>query len=178
MIQKRFRYVFVDEMQDMAGPQVDILNQLFHKKVVCRHVFQRIGDKNQAIYSGEIYLDEKWIDFGRPKTIRKSVRLSANIARRVEKLALEPCTIEGANKGSNEANIGTHIIVFDDASILHVIPRFCDLISRLKEDGLISNQERIFKAVGWIKEKDVPNRLGISHYFPGFDPPTAGIFQR
>lgn len=52
ILQKRFQYVFVDEMQDMEQYQVDILEKLFYKKFVLNHCFQRIWDKNQAIYSG------------------------------------------------------------------------------------------------------------------------------
>lgn len=52
ILQKRFQYVFVDEMQDMEQHQVDILEKLFYKKFAFNHCFQRIWDKNQAIYSG------------------------------------------------------------------------------------------------------------------------------
>ena len=50
ILQKGFQYVFVDEMQDMEQYQVDILEKLFYKKLVLNHCFQRIWDKNQAIY--------------------------------------------------------------------------------------------------------------------------------
>ena len=52
ILQKRFQYVFVDEMQDMEQHQVDILEKLFYTNEHENYCFQRIWDKNQAIYSG------------------------------------------------------------------------------------------------------------------------------
>lgn len=61
ILQKRFNFVFVDEMQDMEKHQVDILEKIFYKKHVFKHCFQRIGDKNQAIYNWwEIKVDSEW----------------------------------------------------------------------------------------------------------------------
>lgn len=52
ILQKRFQYVFIDEMQDMEQHQVDILEKLFYTNNHNEYCFQRIWDKNQAIYSG------------------------------------------------------------------------------------------------------------------------------
>lgn len=61
ILQKRFQFVFVDEMQDMEKHQIDILENIFYKKHVFKHSFQRIGDRNQAIYNWwDIKIDSEW----------------------------------------------------------------------------------------------------------------------
>lgn len=61
ILQKRFNFVFVDEMQDMEQHQVDILEKIFYKKHILNHCFQRIGDKNQAIYNWwEVKVASEW----------------------------------------------------------------------------------------------------------------------
>jgi len=61
ILQKRFQFVFVDEMQDMEQHQVDILEKIFYNEDDDKYCFQRIGDKNQAIYNWwEIKVDSEW----------------------------------------------------------------------------------------------------------------------
>ena len=50
-LQQRFRYVFVDEMQDMDKHQYDILEKVFYDDGNSPSIYQRIGDKNQSIFS-------------------------------------------------------------------------------------------------------------------------------
>ena len=56
ILQKRFKYVFVDEMQDMEIHQYKLLESIFYDEGNCTSVFQRIGDKNQAIFDGSAQL--------------------------------------------------------------------------------------------------------------------------
>lgn len=49
ILQKRFPFVVVDEMQDMNRTQIDLLEDIFFK-ADSTNCFQRIGDMNQAIY--------------------------------------------------------------------------------------------------------------------------------
>jgi len=46
LLQSRFRYVFVDEMQDMDKHQCEILENIFYDKGNSKSIYQRIGDKN------------------------------------------------------------------------------------------------------------------------------------
>lgn len=46
ILRKRFKYVFIDETQDLQEHQLEIMDQLFCDDSVC---FQRIGDVNQSI---------------------------------------------------------------------------------------------------------------------------------
>lgn len=61
ILQNRFQFVFVDEMQDMEKHQVDILEKIFYKQDDDKYCFQRIGDKNQAIYNlWDVKIDSEW----------------------------------------------------------------------------------------------------------------------
>lgn len=61
ILQKRFHFVFVDEMQDMEKHQVDILEKIFYDEDNDKYCFQRIGDKNQAIYNWwDVKIDSEW----------------------------------------------------------------------------------------------------------------------
>ncbi len=49
ILQNRFRFVFVDEAQDLNSIQLDIIDKIFNAGKSSTKV-QRIGDKNQSIY--------------------------------------------------------------------------------------------------------------------------------
>ena len=51
IIQNRFKFVFVDEMQDMTSIQKWILDKIFLEKYVLNHCYQKIWDTNQAIFT-------------------------------------------------------------------------------------------------------------------------------
>ncbi len=51
ILQKRFSFVFVDEMQDMDTDQYNLLEKVFYDEGNSVSKIQRIGDKNQAIYN-------------------------------------------------------------------------------------------------------------------------------
>ena len=77
IIQQRFSYVFVDEMQDMEAHQYDLLEKLFYDDGNSTSVFQRIGDKNQSIYSSvKSYCI--WKDRQEVLSLTKSYRLRAS----------------------------------------------------------------------------------------------------
>ena len=85
LIQNRFKFVFVDEMQDMRAHQVEILEKVFYKKHISKHCFQRIWDRNQAIYSWEVKLEDEWKWWHR-KTLRiiwthRLTQLVANVVK-------------------------------------------------------------------------------------------------
>jgi superfamily I DNA/RNA helicase len=61
IIQKRFPFVFVDEMQDMDTHQYNLLEKIFYDEGNSVSIFQRIGDKNQAIYNS-VKATDVWID--------------------------------------------------------------------------------------------------------------------
>ena len=50
ILQKRFKYVFIDEMQDLEKLQIDLIDNIFYSES-SQTVIQRIGDINQSIYN-------------------------------------------------------------------------------------------------------------------------------
>ena len=146
ILQKRFSFVFVDEMQDMETHQYNLLEKVFYDDGNSISKIQRIGDKNQAIYNS-VKADDIWVD--RPEVLRLngSQRLSKHIANVVKKFALysdETFDIVG----KNECEIKPHILVFENGTIENIIPFFAQIV---KENGF-ENSEKPIKVVCWNTE--------------------------
>jgi hypothetical protein len=165
---KRFQFVFVDEMQDMDKHQHDFLEKLFFDNGNVESVFQRIGDRNQAIFDGEVRLENIWQNRTNSLKLNGSNRLTSKNAEAVKYFGLDFLEIEGRNKNENqsEIDIKPHIIVFDDSNKLQVIEKFADLIKKFQDENIISlNPKYPFKAICWRKEVDGDNKIALSDYF-------------
>jgi DNA helicase-2/ATP-dependent DNA helicase PcrA len=161
LIRKRFKYVFVDEMQDMEKHQYRLLDDLFHCTEV---VFQRIGDKNQAIFSEKINLDDIWIDREKRLPMKDSHRLSPKVAEVVNNFALDNTYKIG---GKCDAKITPRMIVFSEDTIDQVLPKFTDLIMKKIPQEVISKSEYPIKLIGWTKDpKD--GKLGVRSFYKDF----------
>ncbi|WP_457644299.1 UvrD-helicase domain-containing protein [Persephonella sp.] len=174
LLQKRFKFVFVDEMQDMNKALYDLLESLFFKKHTIGHVYQRIGDINQAIYSEKNFSDELIWDSENRKILKLkgSHRLSPFNSKVIENFAIETTQIEGRNQ---EVGIKPHLIIYNDNNIKEVIPKFVELIKCFQEGNLIpDNPVYPIKIIGWRKESDSENTLTISKYWPDFQPNSTG----
>jgi len=179
IIRKRFPYVFIDEMQDMDTHQYSILEKLFHAEGNTKSVMQRIGDKNQAIYS-TVKVSDIWIDRGIPLKISGSPRLSRPIAEIAKKFAL----FSGNGfeiVGLNECTLKPHILIFDDSTISHVLPTFAELVKQYRDSGQLTNQKHPVKVVCWNTEwkdeivADTPTRLRLVNYYCGYRKNTAKV---
>lgn len=169
ILQKRFSIVFVDEMQDMDVHQYNLLEKIFYDNGNASSIFQRIGDKNQAIYNS-VKADDVWTDRGAVLKFTGSQRLSKPIADVVKNFALHA----DANfdiVGLNQSTIKPYILVFDDANIKNIIPFYVQVI---KENGL-DNLDKPLKVVCWSadwKDNDVsrqdPKKLRLEDYFSGY----------
>lgn len=168
LLQKRFQFVFVDEMQDMDKHQHNLLEQLFYDDGNSSSAYQRIGDKNQAIFSGEVKLEDIWTNRETTLEINGSRRLSPTIAHVVQPFGLTPQVISGDNKineNSSDNNILPHIIEFDDGSVTGVIPKFCELVKQLQEKGRIPKIIKDpIKAIAWVQG----GQFGLKDYYPGY----------
>ncbi|APC78925.1 TPA: UvrD-helicase domain-containing protein [Clostridium botulinum] len=126
----RFRYVFIDEMQDVSEIQMKILDKIFNSNKV---IIQRFGDMNQSISKFDSD-DNTWKFNQDTKTINSSKRYG-NVAVKF----LEPLRVEkvGDMKG-NEAidTLNPHIIIFDDSTIDNVVPKYLDILNNynIKEE--------------------------------------------
>ena len=167
ILQKRFQYVFVDEMQDMEMHQHDLLESIFFDDANTISKYQRIGDKNQSIYSREITLDEIWSE-RETLTINGSHRLTPPIAELVDCFAL----YRDAGfqvRGMREGDIPPHLIVYENASIGNVIRKYSEIINGLLAEGRIPSSDNKFKAIAWVKSHPDDDKIGLSDYFSDFD---------
>ncbi len=170
LLQKRFSYVFVDEMQDIGVHQYDILENIFYDDGSCSSVYQRIGDKNQAIFSSEVKLDDIWQDRDTTLQITGSFRLTPVNSNIVKPFGIAEIEIEGRNViNDNGEIIKPHIIVYDDESIKQVILKYAEIIKGFQDNELIpQNPKYPFKAIAWVKKKDDP-KIALKNYWPKFE---------
>lgn len=169
ILQKRFSFVFVDEMQDMDTHQYNLLEKIFHDDGNSFSTIQRIGDKNQAIYNS-VKAADIWNDRELVLRLSGSQRLSKPIADVVKRFALysdETFDIIG----KKECDIKPHLLVFENAAIENVIPCFAKLV---KENGL-SDSGNAIKVICWNtdwKEDDTSRqdttKLRLEDYHKGF----------
>ncbi|HLS11558.1 MAG TPA: UvrD-helicase domain-containing protein [Flavobacteriaceae bacterium] len=172
ILQNRFLYVFVDEMQDMDIHQYDLIEKVFHSEESTQSIIQRIGDKNQAIYNGgSVHIEDIWTFRENVLFINGSHRLSPRIAALVQNLALTSNKVEGRNLNSDGSviDIKPVIFVFQDNTKELVLPAFADKIKDLQASGAIAtNPLHKFMAIAWRKEHDDPDKLGLSDYWLHF----------
>jgi hypothetical protein len=173
-IQKRFQYVFVDEMQDMEKHQHDLLEKIFYDQGRSNSRYQRIGDKNQAIFNNEIRLEKIWTKREVSLSLNNSYRLSKPVADLVKYFALERCERFGIN-GLNSSQIKPHIILYEDGTIENVIYKYSEIAKRLIEDGLLAvSLENPIKAIAWNatwpeKNKEKNNgKVRLENYYKYF----------
>lgn len=174
LLQLRFSFVFVDEMQDMAPHQHGILETAFGPDSGADSVFQRIGDTDQAIFGGNNMVDtESWQPRPKTLTLSNSLRLSPATASVLAPFAYER---DGDFEitGLGESTIEPHILVYDDESIGNVVKRFAKLITDLKAENKIpANAADRYMAVAWNSVwSEVPNpvegKLRLIDFCPSF----------
>lgn len=169
ILQKRFPFVFIDEMQDMDTHQYNLLEKIFYDDGNSISKAQRIGDKNQAIYNS-VKATDVWIDRAEILRLTGSQRLSKPIADVVKRFALH----SDANfdiVGLYECSIKPHLLVFNDETIGSIIPCFAQIV---KENGL-ETLEKPIKVVCWNtdwKEDETSRndaaKLRLEDYHKGF----------
>ena len=171
LLQRRFGYVFVDEMQDMESRQHDLLEALFFDAGTSISKYQRIGDKNQSIFSEEKTGAESfWSDRVDVLELNGSYRLNPVISSVVERFAVNPIRIEGRKKNADgtDVMIKPHFLVFSDNTKESVIPRFAELITTLVAEKKIPQSPRNkYKAVAWATKRD-EGKLRLCDYHPGY----------
>lgn len=173
ILQKRFPFVFVDEMQDIDSHQYNLLEKIFYCEGKSTSIIQRIGDKNQAIYNS-VRATDIWIDRTDVLRLIGSQRLSKPIADVVKKFALYN-DVNFDIAGMNECNIKPHILVFENTTIGNIIPCFAQLVKTYKENGSIVNPDKSVKAICWNtdwKDDDASRQNGaklrLEDYHTGF----------
>jgi hypothetical protein len=168
ILQKRFMYVFVDEMQDMEELQYQLLDEIFE----CDEcVLQRIGDKNQEIFS--LRTKASWTDKEVVLPLSGSHRLTPQTAKCVNQFLTynrDAYTIDGLRDDGLKPIIFVHTCECDD-----VLEKVSAHLNKLKEAGSISiDDNSIIKAVAWKKEHE--KHTALLNYFPDYNNDTATAY--
>lgn len=172
VISKRFKYLFVDEMQDSQQIQIDLLKRLFDKNAV---VIQCFGDPHQAIYD-ENEIEGKW-KVGKSLPIMSSLRFGNSIAQVLKTV----CDKANAKIKGNSIIPSLPPILLVFSSPQKVLPKFASLVKETKigEHTLneiaqaIRNKDALhrirIKAVGWVGKTNAKGNLCINSYFSQYD---------
>ncbi|UPQ79729.1 UvrD-helicase domain-containing protein [Flavobacterium azooxidireducens] len=171
ILQNRFKYVFVDEMQDLEKYQIDIIENIFHD-VNSKTIIQRIGDPNQAIYnstSKKVKVECDWKE-RKPLFLKGSNRLTKLNSNLVNRFILDSKKDDdGIPKfiveSKGEEGIKPHLIVFSHETKHLLKGKFKELIIEHNLHNCKKNKEDGFKIIGWsavwdeIKEDNKNIRL-------------------
>lgn len=176
LLQKRFSYVYIDEMQDMDTHQYELIEKIFYDNGHSQSILQRIGDKNQAIYNS-IKTDSIWQTRTPTLKLINSQRLSPAIANIVKTFAVSPEDCSDM-RGLYECELKPHILLFSDENIKAVIPYFSQLIQQYKSSGNLCTQQKKplqIKVISWNtdwKEDEAsrsnPSKLRLEDYHQVF----------
>lgn len=170
ILRKRFPYVFVDETQDLQDFQLKILDDLFDIDTVN---FERIGDKNQSIFSKQGSNSSSWKSRNECY-IRKSFRLTEEIANVVNNFTSDqgmdvhgkPVFVISGERVLDKA-IKPHIFLYDFDFKDKLIAKFDALIEEYKLRDLIECKKYGFHIVGWnVESKNDPINYHLSDIFP------------
>ncbi len=177
---KRFKYLFIDEVQDCDKQQVELLRNLFADNKV---VIQRFGDYCQAIYGedGREGHDNTELRAENVLYIHNSNRFGEKIARPLRSLCVEDNHLLVGNE--DVYSVKPVIITYEDP--LTVLPQFAELlrtrtIPELDNMSLLNlaNKEKNedplhrvnIKACGWVGKKGAnEQKRYIESYYPSFE---------
>lgn len=161
LFSERFKFIFIDEMQDTGKHQELILKQIFDRG---KSIVQTFGDPNQAIYEGNSQNDLN-VSEAAVTTPVKTLRItnSKRFSNAISKV-IAPFELIKTNMNGNEDiyDIQPKIIIFNDQNINNVIERFGQIIV---DNKLHQLDNKIFKAVGWIGKENSSGKVTISSYF-------------
>jgi len=158
-LRRRFPWVFVDELQDTSKMQDSVIEQIFGADGC---IFQRFGDKNQAIFDFDSDSDGGQSLFGRRNTLflNGTHRFGKSIATFASRFTVvEPQTLVG-NAGLPD--LEHTVFIFDRAAVDRVVPSFGNLVLKIVPPEILT--QRSVCVVG--------NRVNPAHHtkdnFPAF----------
>jgi len=150
----RFKYVFIDEMQDLEEYQIDIIDNIFFNED-SKTIIQRIGDPNQSIYN-RVKDECDW----KPRNIKYlngSNRLSKKNAELINCFTYrneeDKFQVIGERKLSkDEKEILPHLVLFTNETKGQLKSKFEEII---KNHNLhkIEESNKGFKIIGWTGER-------------------------
>ena len=174
---KRFKYLFIDEVQDCDKKQVELIKTIFNDEKV---ITQRFGDYCQAIYDTEENngVQNEELRSGNVLYIRDSNRFGEKTAKPLRSLCMEDNHLLTGNE--DVPSIKPIIITYKDP--LLVLPKYAEILNSTLIPEMnnfsvleIANNERKedplhrlnVKACGWVGKKGANERKRyIESYFP------------
>ncbi|QUI20891.1 ATP-dependent helicase [Vallitalea pronyensis] len=167
ILQSKFKYIFVDEMQDMDNHQYELLENLF----ICNHnadiCYQRLGDNNQAIYNNIVYGRSVWQERKNIYTINGSNRLSRLNAKMASRFSIDNIQIVGLN--SRFKDYKPVLLVYDKSKRkCCVIQAFSEYLNKVFVNESVINNIN-FKVISWRKFHKDKEKTTLSSYCPNFE---------
>ncbi len=178
ILQKRFKYVFIDEMQDLEEFQIQIIDDIFFNNET-KTVVQRIGDKNQSIYNSvrencdwitrEEEEPQKYTDL----KIQNSLRLSPIIGKLVDSFVLqrpEKYEVIGTKKIEGGC-IPPHLILLNKNTTGEELQaKFENIICQFNLHDCVKNKNNGFHIISWRteNENDTSDKIYLKKIFPEF----------
>lgn len=162
-IRQRFKFVFIDEMQDTDDHQQRVLDGLFTS---CDEevTLQCLGDPNQAIYQSTVKQDILWKPTVPALLFSDSLRYGATIAKVLDTVRVDRTLTLKPNL--NQKSVAPHILLYDSGSENNVLPAFGNLI---REHELHKLENPQFSAIGWIgKDNTDEGKVCLRHYHPEY----------
>lgn len=153
-LRKRFKYVFIDETQDLKKYQLDLIDYIFDCDDCC---LQRVGDKNQTIFNRpDRPVSEQW-RVRKMKCLQNSLRLTDCIAKVVNPFAVDKAIDETGNprfsavgkRHLEHGDIPPYLILFDEYTKDDLLPTFNDLIERFQLRTTKDGEKYGFHIIGW-----------------------------
>jgi DNA helicase-2/ATP-dependent DNA helicase PcrA len=136
-LRRRFPWVFIDELQDTSKMQDSVIEQIFGADGC---IFQRFGDKNQAIFDFDSDSDGGQSLFGRRNILflNGTHRFGKSIAAFASQLtAVERQTLVG-NPGLPD--LEHTVFVFDRAAVDRVVPSFGNLVLKIVPPEILTQR--------------------------------------
>lgn len=172
-LRKRFKYIFIDETQDLKKYQLDLIDYIFDCEDCC---LQRVGDKNQTIFNRpDRPVPEQWA-VRKMKCLQNSLRLTNSIAKVVNPFAVDKAvddtgkprfTVVGKRQ-LEHGDIPPCLILFDEYTKDDLLPTFNDLIERYHLRTTRDGEKYGFHVIGWNlkrKEGDAKDKLRLEDIF-------------
>lgn len=177
ILQSRFKYVFVDEMQDLEKYQIDIIENIFSEKKT-NTVIQRIGDPNQAIYNStrKVKIECDWKE-RKPLFLKGSNRLTKYNSNLVNRFILNSKKDDDGVpnfivESKGEEGIKPHLIVFSHETKHLLKDKFKDLIIEHNLHNCEKKKENGYKIIGWSavwdETKEDHKNIRLQDVFPEY----------
>lgn len=164
--QNRFKFVFIDEMQDTANHQFNIVSQLF--KGCDQTILQEFGDPNQAIYEYDGQKGDWNYKNNAPLYLTKSKRFGSFISSVINPLRVDPedWIIIGEN---TKSILPPHLIIYDEPNESNFKKVFDSFGKLIVENELHLIDKSKFVAIGRVSKEKEDGKITIKTYWKDFE---------